>query len=288
MVGRNEKSRRMFLDDGESLTRYFQEIAGFRILTLAEEQELLSRYREGDKRALQALVEANLKFVVAVCFNYTHRGLPLGDMINEGNLGLIRAANHYQPGLNVKFISYAVWWIRQGILNALANQGRVLSVSPNIVRVKQDIRRAEGRLMQVLGRLPTVEELAEATGHTPEIVSRSLALDGKPQSIDDHFNHEAALSKSESSRKNIPPDPDDRVGAAQFRMAIEKILDSLDARDSRILKMYYGIGSGTPLNLSEIAGRFGLTRERVRQIRERSLARLRKNLGKDELSELGD
>jgi RNA polymerase primary sigma factor len=264
-----------FLGDDAGLAAYLREISGSKTLALAEEASLAVRIRAGDKEALNALVQANLKFVVAVCRNYQYQGLPLGDLINEGNLGLIRAAKRFDETMNFKFISYAVWWIRQAILSALADQSRVINIPPSRVGTIHKMGKTSVKLEQKLGRSPTVVELAEAMGVGLHEIHESLQLSASPMSLD------APVKDGEDGRlEDVLEDhnvesPDRSTMAYSLREEMKDVLGSLDEREERVVRLYYGIGLETTYTLEEIAQRFCLTRERVRQIKEKALKRLR-------------
>jgi RNA polymerase primary sigma factor len=264
-----------FLGDDAGLAAYLREISGSHNLALAEEAALAVRIRAGDKEALNALVQANLKFVVAVCRNYQYQGLPLGDLINEGNLGLIRAAKRFDETMNFKFISYAVWWIRQAILSALADQSRVINIPPSRVGTIHKMGKTSVRLEQKLGRAPTVAELAEAMGTGIHEVHESLQLSSSPMSLD------APVKDGEDGRlEDVLEDPnvespDKSTMAYSLSEEMKDVLGSLEEREEKVVRLYFGIGLETTYTLEEIAQRFGLTRERVRQIKEKALKRLR-------------
>jgi RNA polymerase primary sigma factor len=270
----NERSLK-FLGDDSGLAAYLREISQNTNLTLQQEAELARRIRTGDKEALNTLVQANLKFVVAVCRNYQYQGLPLGDLINEGNLGLIRAAKRFDETMNFKFISYAVWWIRQAILSSLADQSRVINIPPSRVGTIHKMGKTSVKLEQKLGRAPTVAELAEEMGVGINEIHESLQLSASPMSLD------APVKDGEDGRlEDVLEDhnvesPDKSTTAFSLREEMKDILSSLDEREEKVVRLYYGIGLETTYTLEEIAQRFNLTRERVRQIKEKALKRLR-------------
>ncbi len=270
----SERSLR-FLGDDAGLAAYLREIGQNTNLSLAREAELARAIRAGDKEALNTLVQANLKFVVAVCRNYQYQGLPLGDLINEGNLGLIRAAKRFDETMNFKFISYAVWWIRQAILSALADQSRVINIPPSRVGTIHKMGKTSVKLEQKLGRAPTVGELAEEMGVGIHEIHESLQLSSSPMSLD------APVKDGEDGRlEDVLEDhnvesPDKSTMAFSLREEMKDILCSLDEREEKVVRLYYGIGLETTYTLEEIAQRFNLTRERVRQIKEKALKRLR-------------
>jgi RNA polymerase primary sigma factor len=270
---RTERSE--FAEGGDPLAAYFKEIKAIKGLTLAEEQALSIRIRAGDNRAVKTLVEGNLKFVVAVCRNYVSRGLSLGDLISEGNLGLMRAASRYDGGMNFKFISYAVWWIRQGILTALAEQSRVLNVSTGKVEVIRKIGKSSRKLAQALARQPSASELAEDVGISEREVNACLYLANPSMSLSSH-----APGDEDGGYENLLPDTSgSRTDAAArswvMAKAMRGMLVGLPERESLTLKLFYGIDREDALTLTQIADRFDVTRERVRQIKTDALRKLR-------------
>lgn len=263
-----------FVNENDPVSAYLNEIKGIRNLTLAEEQELAKRIQSKDGEALNSLVQANLKFVVAVCRNYQYQGLPMGDLINEGNLGLIRAAQRYDGSLNFKFISYAVWWIRQGILAALAEQSRTLKISAGHAGVMHKVSKANQRLEQKLGRTPNPAELAEAMGKTEFEIMEILQLSAAPMSLNapvspDEDGSLESLLEDENAK---PADADARQHL--LKQNIESVLGTLEEREEMVLRLYYGIGRANALTLEEIAQKLEVTRERVRQIKAKALDRL--------------
>jgi RNA polymerase primary sigma factor len=264
-----------FVKSDDPLAAYFSDIRKMPRLTLAEEQVLAVRIQGGDQRALKTLVEANLKFVVAVCRNYSHQGMSLGDLINEGNLGLIKAAQRFDGSKNFKFISYAVWWIRQGILTALAEQSRVLNISPGKVGLIHRIGKAAQKLAQNLGRSPSSDELAGEMRMTEQEVDECLHLARAPISLS-----RPAIDEGGEESEFCLPDTDAVATdepARRWVMAkyMEGMLDQLPEREGRVIRLYYGIGLQNSMTLGEIGDRFGLTRERVRQIKEKAFGLLR-------------
>jgi RNA polymerase primary sigma factor len=263
------------LSEKDSLDLYLDEIKNNKTLTGAEEAVYAVRIRKGDKRALEHLVKANLRFVVSVARNYQNQGLPLNDLINEGNLGLIKAAKKFDEKKNFKFISYAVWWIRQAILKSLAEQSRIINVPLHRVGTITNIGKAQNKLEQELERLPTADEIARELGvdekeiqEIMRIGNRHVSLD-KPMQADDDVRLIDALH----NRDQELPD----VGAIKMSLSgeIEKLLDTLSNAEKEVIKLYFGIGQETPHTLEEIGKRVHLTRERVRQIKQKGLRRLR-------------
>jgi RNA polymerase primary sigma factor len=273
--GKGRPKRDEIIKVDAALAAYMLDIKRAKTLTLAEEQALAIRIKGGDKQALNALVEANLKFVVSVCRNYQHQGMPLGDLINEGNLGLMRAAQRFDGSLNFKFISYAVWWIRQSILMALAEQSRVMNISPAKVGVIHRIGKASRKLEQKLGRQPSLSEVAEEMGLTEKEVAECLQLAATPISL-----NRPPRSEEEPNFEEVIPDtnavgPDEEALKSLFSKSMDGVLKTLDEREEQVLRLYFGIGTQGAMTLTEIAERLELTRERIRQIKEKGLGKLR-------------
>lgn len=264
-----------FVKDGDAVTSYLAEIKHTKTLTLAQEKALAERIQKGDKAALNALVEANLKFVVSVCRNYRYQGLPMGDLINEGNLGLMRAAQRFDGSMNFKFISYAVWWIRQGILSALAEQSRVLNISAGRVGIIHKIGKANQKLEQKLQRQPMLEEVAAEMGMSEKEVTECLQLASAPVSLTAQPQGESEGNVEECLKDDNAPSAD--KNALQFLLGenLKELLGTLDEKEQMVLKLYFGLGTPNSLTLEEISERMNVTRERVRQIKEKALGRLR-------------
>ncbi|KMQ50636.1 RNA polymerase sigma factor RpoD [Chitinispirillum alkaliphilum] len=264
-----------FITEEGSLALYLKEISKNKSLKLEEEAALAVRIRKGDRKALEKLVRANLRFVVSVCRNYQNQGLPLSDLINEGNLGLIRAAKRFDEKKNFKFISYAVWWIRQAILQALAEQSRIIKLPLNRVGAIHKIGKAQGRLEQKYRRMPNVQELAQDLSLDENEIQETIKIGNSHMSLD------APLLQGEDSKlldvlqdKNQSR-PDDGIMGISLQEEIDKILDTLSEREKEVVKLYFGIGEDIAHTLEEIGQRFNLTRERVRQIKEKALRRLK-------------
>jgi RNA polymerase primary sigma factor len=264
-----------FVGNENALSTYLREIKSFRNLTHAEEKVIAQRVREGDKQALNTLVQANLKFVVAVCRNYQYQGMPLEDLINEGNLGLIRAAKRFDSSLEFKFISYAVWWIRQAILSALADQSRVMSIAPGRIGKIHRIARANSRLEQKLGRPPTLLEISESMQISVEEIHECMQLAAPSVSLDATLPGEGEGRIADSLEDRHSEKPDRQATLLLMRGRLTDLLDSLDERERDVVSLYFGLNRPDPLTLEEIAQRFDLTRERVRQIKDKTLERLR-------------
>lgn len=264
-----------FLSEENSLALYLREISKNKTLSLEEEAVLAVRIRENDRKALEKLVKANLRFVVSVCRNYQNQGLPLNDLINEGNLGLIRAAKRFDEKKNFKFISYAVWWIRQAILQALAEQSRIIKLPLNRVGTIHKIGKTQSRLEQKYRRLPNVEEIAHELNIDVAEVQETIKIGNSHMSLD------APIQQGEDSKlMDLLQDenqerPDEGVMDISLQEEIDQTLDTLSEREKEVVKLYFGIGEDTAHTLEEIGQRFNLTRERVRQIKEKALRRLK-------------
>jgi RNA polymerase primary sigma factor len=259
----------------DSLTVYLDSIRRYPLLSREEECRLGERVRRGDKDALDALVCANLRFVVSVAKKYQNQGVSLSDLINEGNLGLIRAAHKFDETKGIKFISYAVWWIRQAILQALAEQSRIVRVPLNRAGTLHRIGRRANTLLQELGREATHAEIAEGMDLTEEEVAKTMSISQA------HLSLDAPLTPGEDNRlldylaDNVNPTPDEQTFEKALTEAVEESLSGLKERESKILRLYFGLDGEDPMTLEQIGALLGITRERVRQIKEKALSRLR-------------
>ena len=258
-----------------SLDQYLREISRYPLITKEDEVTLAVQIRKGSEPALDKLVRSNLRFVVSVAKKYQNQGVSLADLINEGNLGLIRAAHKFDETKGIKFISYAVWWIRQAILQALAEQSRIVRVPLNRAGTLHRIGRRSSALLQELGREPTVREIAEGMDITEEEVAKTMSISQA------HLSLDAPLTPGEDNKllDYLPdtqkPGPDDETFEHALTESIGEVLRSLKDREARILKLYFGLENQEPMTLEEIGSLMGITRERVRQIKEKALARLR-------------
>ena len=260
----------------KSLEKYLQDISKEEMITADEETILTRKIREGDERALEKMVKANLRFVVSVAKQYQHQGLPLTDLINEGNLGLIKAAKKFDETRGFKFISYAVWWIRQAILEALSDKARVIRIPLNQVGVLGKINKAYSKLEQDLGRTPSPEEIAEELDIPEYKVKDTLS------SSRNHVSYDAPMGGDDENSSMIEvlsngdsPSTDFIMIEESLKVDIERSLASLDPKCREIIKLNYGIGYTHPRSLDEIGEKYSLTRERVRQIKEKGLRKLR-------------
>lgn len=258
-----------------SLDQYLKEISQYPLIDRAEEVRLAIAIRRGEEEALNKLVRSNLRFVVSVAKKYQNQGVPLSDLINEGNLGLIRAGHKFDETKGIKFISYAVWWIRQAILQALAEQSRIVRVPLNRAGALHRIGRRSSALLQELGREPTVEEIAEELDISREEVERTLAISQS------HLSLDAPVTPGEDNRlldylpDQYSPGPEDEAYERALRETVEDSLSTLKEREAKILRLYFGLDDQDPMTLEEIGALLGITRERVRQIKEKALLRLR-------------
>ena len=261
--------------DRDILDQYFAEASKYPLLNAAEEKELARRIRKGDQDAMHELVKRNLRFVVSVAKKYQNRGLPLIDLIGEGNVGLLTAARKFDPDQGVKFISYAVWWIRQAILSSLARQGRTVRVPLNRTADLSRIVRTAEYLRQTLRREPTPEEIADATKLSLEVVQSLAALNTGDVRLDAPLDPEGDRSLIERFIAEDLPDTEDQAMDRFLSDEIEQALNTLQRRDAKVLRLYFGLDGGREHTLEEIGGMLGVTRERVRQLRDRALKRLR-------------
>ncbi|MCB9310988.1 MAG: RNA polymerase sigma factor RpoD/SigA [Lewinellaceae bacterium] len=262
--------------ESQSLEKYLQEIGKVDLLTPEEEVDLAQKIKEGDQEALEKLTKANLRFVVSVAKQYQNQGLSLSDLINEGNLGLIKAAQRFDETRGFKFISYAVWWIRQSILQALAEQSRIVRLPLNKVGSLNKINRAFSELEQEFEREPSPEELAELLEIPTEEVETTLGVAARHVSMDAPFIDGEDNSLLDVLENNSTPDTDAALEYKEsLRREIERSLSTLTDRQADVIKLYFGIGIEHPMSLEDIGDKFGLTRERVRQIKDKAINKLR-------------
>ncbi|MEL6614721.1 MAG: RNA polymerase sigma factor RpoD/SigA [Bacteroidota bacterium] len=265
------------------LDQYLQEIGKIDLLTPDQEVELTVRIKAGDDEALHQMVRANLRFVVSVAKKYQGQGLSLADLINEGNYGLIKAAQRFDETRGFKFISYAVWWIRQAILQALAEQSRVVRLPLNRIGTISKIRKATARLQQEHDRPPTAEELAAELDLPVQKIEDGLKYQSRHVSMDAPFGEEDDNSLLDVLADDADVPPDEALLDESLKIDIERALGTLAPREAEITRLYFGIGREHPLTLEEIGQRFSLTRERVRQIKEKALRKLRQKHRREEL-----
>lgn len=260
-----------------SLDKYLQEIGRVDLITAQEEVDLAQKIRKGDQTALTKMVNANLRFVVSVSKQYQNQGLSLPDLINEGNLGLIKAAQRFDETRGFKFISYAVWWIRQSILQALAEQSRIVRLPLNKIGSINKINKTFARLEQEFEREPSADEIGVALDLSPEDVKEAMRHVGR------HVSMDAPLASSDENTSNMydvmqsddAPSPENSLLSESLRKEIERALTTLTTREADVVRLYFGLNGAHALTLEEIGERFDLTRERVRQIKEKAIRRLK-------------
>jgi RNA polymerase primary sigma factor len=262
--------------ESQSLDKYLSEIAKVDLITAQEEVILAQKIREGDQAALERLTKTNLRFVVSVAKQYQNQGLTLGDLINEGNLGLIKAAKRFDETKGFKFISYAVWWIRQSILSAVAEQSRIVRLPLNQVGSLSKIRKSSSKLEQQFERVPTPEELAEDLETTPEKIADALSNAGRHVSVDAPF-----VTGEENTLLDVlmsnDAGTDSELMTDSLTQEIKRSLGILAERERQVIVLFFGLNSVAAHSLEEIGEKFSLTRERVRQIKDKALMRLRQN-----------
>tara|TARA_R110002051_G_scaffold130577_2_gene204450 strand:- start:60754 stop:61644 length:891 start_codon:yes stop_codon:yes gene_type:complete len=263
--------------ESKSLDKYLQDISKIDLITANEEVDLAQKIREGDQLALEKLTTANLRFVVSVAKQYQNQGLTLPDLINEGNVGLVKAAKRFDETRGFKFISYAVWWIRQSILQALAEQSRIVRLPLNKIGSINKIKKAFSYLEQAHERPPSADEIAKELEMTVSEVQQSLKNSGR------HVSMDAPLKEGEDSNlynvigSEESPNPDRKLLQQSLNIEINRALETLSQREADVVKLYYGIGDQHSMTLEEIGQTFDLTRERVRQIREKAIRKLKHN-----------
>jgi len=268
--------------ESQSLDKYLQEIGKVDLLTPDEEVELAKRIREGDQLALEKLTKANLRFVVSVAKQYQNQGLSLGDLINEGNLGLIKAAQRFDETRGFKFISYAVWWIRQSILQALAEQSRIVRLPLNRVGSLNKISKTFSELEQKYEREPSPDELAEVLEVSTSEIVDTLKISGRHVSMDAPFVQGEENSLLDVLENDSEDTPDSGLMNDSLRREVQRALSTLTPREADVITLYFGLNGEHAMTLEEIGEKFNLTRERVRQIKEKAIRRLRHTSQKKE------
>ncbi len=262
--------------DTASLDRFLADIGKEQMISAEEEVELARRIRKGDEAALEKLTKANLRFVVSVAKQYQNQGISLPDLINEGNIGLIKAAKRFDETRGFKFISYAVWWIRQAICQAIADQSRIVRLPLNQVGTINKIKKEIAHLEQEFQRSPTVEEIAEALDMPTDKVNEILKINNHPQSMDSPVSPDDDTKFSDTFIYNVEKDTDDKLISESLTSEIDGILKkTLNEKEIEIIKLFFGIGVSHEYTLDEIGDAVGLSRERVRQIKERAIKRLK-------------
>jgi RNA polymerase primary sigma factor len=261
-----------------SLDKYLQEIGRVELITAEEEVELATKIKEGDQKALERLTRANLRFVVSVAKQYQNQGLSLPDLINEGNVGLIKAAKRFDETRGFKFISYAVWWIRQSILQALAEQARIVRLPLNKIGTLNKINRAYSKLEQEFERIPTPAEIAKELDMSERDIKIAMKNQGRHLSMDAPFDGDDDSSGNlydVMGSKNDDYDPENDINNLSLKQEINRSLHTLSDREADVIRLYFGLTGQHPLTLEEIGEKFDLTRERVRQIKEKAIRKLR-------------
>lgn len=261
--------------ESQSLDKYLQEIGKVDLLNQEDEIELARRIKKGDQKSLEKLTKANLRFVVSVAKQYQNQGLSLGDLINEGNLGLIKAAKRFDETRGFKFISYAVWWIRQSILQALAEQSRIVRLPLNRVGALNKIGKAFSTLEQEFEREPSASELAEELDMSLYEVADTLKISGRHVSMDAPFVQGEESRLLDVIQDERTPMPDQDLMKESLSKEVERALNTLSDREAEVIRLYFGLGREHSLTLEEIGEKFALTRERVRQIKEKAIRRMR-------------
>lgn len=261
--------------DIKSLDKYLQDICSEELLTPEQEVQLAQRIKQGDQAALERLTKANLRFVVSVAKQYQNQGLSLPDLINEGNVGLIKAAKRFDETRGFKFISYAVWWIRQSILQAIAENSRIVRLPSNQLGALNKLKKEISKLEQQLERPPSEEELAELLDIPEDKIKAIMGISGRHVSIDAPLASDEDVNFVDVLPNEDTPPTDDKLMQESLSQEIERCLSTLTEIEREVIRMYFGIGQPHPLSLDEIAMKFNLTRERVRQIKEKGIKRLK-------------
>ena len=259
----------------KSLNNYLADVSKIDLITAEEEVELAQRIKKGDDRALDKLTSANLRFVISVAKQYQNQGLSLSDLINEGNLGLVKAAKRFDETRGFKFISYAVWWIRQSILQAISEHARTVRIPLNKIGELSKIKQARVDLEQRLEREPTAAEIAKVMDVAPERIKETMYTTQRSRSMDAPLAEESTFSLYNVLESNHAPQTDSSLMQESLQMEIKRTLDTLTDREANVIRLNYGLDGNKQLSLSEIGELFDLTRERVRQIREKAIRRLR-------------
>ncbi len=272
----NPSPKKFRPEQDRSLDVYLREIGETPLLTADQEKRLAQRIRQGDQKAMEKLIRANLRFVVSVAKQYQNQGLSLADLINEGNIGLIKAAKRFDETRGFKFISYAVWWIRQSILQALAEQSRIVRLPLNRVGTLHKISKASKEMEQVLGREPSPGEIAKELELKEQEVSDTLQIGNSHLSLDSPLTPGTEEnSLIDVLEDQFVPGPDVQMDQRELKLEIQRVLDSLTPREAEIICLYFGINQDKALTLEEIGAMFSLTRERIRQVKEKAIRRLR-------------
>lgn len=280
--------RNVIVPDETALELYLKDISRNKALSSEEESSLAARIKKGDKKALDKLVKANLRFVVSVARNYQNQGLPLSELISEGNIGLIKAAKRFDEKKNFKFISYAVWWIRQGILRALADRSRITRIPLHRIGVIHKVRTTQSRLEQKYSRLPSSEEIAHELGVGNDEVQAIQRIGNRSVSLDSPVKEEDGSELIELLHDENQEPPDGQLIEVSRQEGVRRILDALDERERQVLQLYFGVGVETTHTLDEIGSQLNLSRERVRQIKEKAINRLKNSYLRNRLKAVSE
>ncbi len=266
--------------DEKSLEIYLKEISEIPLLTEEEERELIKRAKAGDKEAREKLIYSHLRFVVSIAKKYQGYGVPLADLINEGNMGLLRALERFDPNRKVRFLSYAIWWIRQAIMKALNEQSRLIRISPDSLSKLKKIKETESELMHRHGATPTVEEVAKELGVTENEVKEAQELAIKEISIDQPaYPDSDKQTLADILGQDALPSPEKSYEERERREMVMEALKILKPRDRKVLELYFGLLDGRPRTLEEIGKQMGVSRERIRQLKDRALRQIREKFG---------
>ncbi len=269
-----------------SIEFYFREISKYPPLSSEEEKKLIDKAKKGDKLALEKLILSNLRFVVEIASKYKDMGVPFEDLINEGNMGLIKAVKHFNPEKGVKFLSYAIWWIRQSIMKTLDEHSQLIRIPAEQKAKIRKIKKAEKEFLQKYGETPSPQELAKITGISEKEIEASYEIFQKEFSLDRPFTESEKRSWEEILEQKALPSPEEYVKRERIKEKIQEALEELDDKEKKIITLYYGLEDDIPRTLEEIGKIIDVSRERVRQIKERALIKLRKKLNKNLLGNL--
>ena len=274
--------------ESDTLNAYLQSIGDFESLSREQEAEVTVKIRAGDEKALEEMIQANLKFVVSIAKQYVGQGLSLLDLINEGNLGLIKAAYRFNEKKGFKFISYAVWWIRQSIMQAIVEQGNIVRLPMNKANILYQIRKRNRNLWDRLGRKPTKAELAKAMGIAESVINEIELATNTYRSLDEPLGNEEDHILLNTLEDEDQLSPAENLDTSEFHSLLEEALDKLNPREAMILRNYYGLGEREPMTLEEIGKELSISRERVRQVKVKALSRIRNSQVGKRLAEHAD
>ncbi|RKY98658.1 MAG: hypothetical protein DRQ03_01650 [Candidatus Hydrothermota bacterium] len=269
-----------FPPDDQSLEIYLKEISNLPQLSPEEERELIIRAKKGDREAIEKLLYAHLKFVVSFAYKYANMGVPLSDLINEGNLGLLKALKRFDPNRNVRFLSYAIWWVRQAILKALSEQSKLIKLSDTHMEKLKTLRNATRDIMEETGEMPSIKELSDLTGMSPQEIQKTYSMFSGEVSLDRpiYEDNEKRLLVDILGQTALPS-PESYYAQKELHEVVEEALSTLSERERKILRLYFGLEDGTPKTLEEIGNMMGVSRERIRQLKDRALKKLKMRFG---------